>query len=622
MNNLGSQSCCNRQGSESRPNWLAAVLWRNPRLLARCLQLTRILRIVEWCNSPARLPEQVPRPHVRLLSRASLPRAAAKTACSLGAAALMLAPLGPRPATATGSRATTDILVADGLVAAAPDGLCSLIEAIHNANDTNTGQPYPDCAAGDPGLVDMIVLPEGGDFSLSAADNTTYGPSGLPVITDFVTIQSPTTATIHRDPAAEPFRVLAVGRAGRLVLERVTISGGRTPEPGRATAVTYATVGGGALNLGALFLNDAVISGNVAFAGGGIYNGGNLYGGGEFIGNNAGLGGGDALLSFGKVHLLNSPRFVGNGDVYFGVAVENEGMMTLMGALFADNQSTVSLTNRGEVTVRESQFSGAPTAVTNDGRATIEDTLIGGNGTGFANSGTARIDRSAVVDNKWGLINHAGALTLVNSTISGNHSSGDGGGVLVDGGQVFGYFNTISDNSAKRGGGVFVSGHYTDFYYLCVAGFMTLSDSILSGNEADAGPEAYVEKEWIHCLGHLILDDSIVGHDGQAGTVNLFLHNATVPREPLAAIIDPALSTNDPTSPVHRLPWGSPAVDALLDDACGHPLVAEIDQRGQPRNVDGDGQLSEAECDVGAFERQPFSRAVFVPVVGAMEAVP
>lgn len=652
MNNLDSRHSRMEKGSGSRSNWLAAVLCRNPRLLARFLRLVQSIRTGRWTKHPTLISKILTCQHARPLlasttgsgvdvqrgrhpsgppatpmpSRRSFPSAAAKAACSLGATALLLSPPGPRPPAASLFQAPiiqarTSITVADGQVSAAPDGLCSLIEAIHNANDTATGLVYADCAAGNPGLGDMIVLPAGGDFTLTAADNTTYGPSGLPVIFDFVTIQSPTTATIHRDSVADPFRVLAVGREGQLVLERVTISGGRTPDPARAADVTYATVGGGALNLGALHLNDAVISGNTAFAGGGVYNGGKLYGGGEFSGNNAGLGSGDALLSFGDALLLNSPLFTGNGDAYFGSAVENEGEMTLLGAQFGGNQSAVSITNRGEVTIRDSQFTGGHTAIANEGQAMIESTLLSGNGTGFSNSGTALVDRSVVVDNNWGLTNNAGMMTLVNSTISGNHSPGDGGGVLVNGGRVNGYFNTLSDNSAERGGGVYVSGHYT-LYYTCNAGFMTLSYSILSGNEAGAGPEAYVGQDWFRCLGHLYLDNSIVGHDGEDGTVNAYIRKATIAGEPLASIIDPALSIDDPQSPVHRPPLGSPAVDMLDDESCIHSLVNEIDQRGQPRNVDGGGPLTDLKCDVGAFELQPFAHSVFVPVIGATEVGP
>ena len=47
----------------------------------------------------------------------------------------------------------------------------------------------------------------------------------------------------------------------------------------------------------------------------------------------------------------------------------------------------------------------------------------------------------------------------------------------------------------------------------------------------------------------------------------------------------------------HALPPGSIAIDAAPSDAC-----PATDQRGEPRNVDGDGAPSDHECDIGAFE--------------------
>lgn len=575
----------------SKQAWLATILWRSPRLRARLLR---------W--------------------RLALARLNRRGAVALSGMALAVALGVGSPAPGAGPPRTDDMIVVNGEVAVNDNGLCSLIEAIHNSNDTTTGLVYADCAAGNPDGPDRIILPDEGDFTLIAADNTTYGPSGLPIFTDFVTIESSTRATIHRDPAAEPFRVLAVGREGLLILEQVTLSGGEAePMPERAAEVTYANVGGGALNLGHLSLHDTIISGNTAYAGGGVYNAGNLYGGVEFRANHAGLGGGDALLSFGKAHLLNTPRFVDNGDAYFSVTVQNEGEMLLLNAQFEDNPSSVSIDNRADLTVRDSQFSGAHAAIDNKGDVTVEGTIISGNGTGMSNRATALIDRSAIIGNKWGLVNSAGEMTLVNSTISGNHNGYEGGGVAVYGGRVRGLFNTLSDNSAGRGGGVFVSGHYS-MYTECFAGWMSLQYSILSGNAADAGPEAYVEQASPLCLGHLYLDGSIVGHDGQSGTIRAIIDDATVADVPLAAILDPALSTDVPLSPVHRLPWGSPAVDALEESLCS--LADNVDQRGQPRNQDGDGQPTESECDAGAFERSPLSQWVFAPVVGATGGEP
>ena len=53
------------------------------------------------------------------------------------------------------------------------------------------------------------------------------------------------------------------------------------------------------------------------------------------------------------------------------------------------------------------------------------------------------------------------------------------------------------------------------------------------------------------------------------------------------------------------LPTGSTAIDKAPDADCAAAPVSGIDQRGEPRNVDGNGAASSNECDIGAFELPP-----------------
>ena len=103
---------------------LAARLAHDPRLAAR----------LAWSYDRLRA---LPRRRRRLMRRLRL---------SLAAAALLLA-LAPGPtglATSVRASTVTGMVVADGAVEALDNYVCSLIEAIDNANDTITGQPY-DC---------------------------------------------------------------------------------------------------------------------------------------------------------------------------------------------------------------------------------------------------------------------------------------------------------------------------------------------------------------------------------------------------------------------------------------------------------------------------------------------
>ena len=135
---------------------------------------------------------------------------------SLSAIALLLA-LGQAPALAA------NITVAPGIPPAInADGLCALIEAIDNANAD--AQTHADCVAGNG--ADSIALPTGSTQSLTAADNTTFGPTGLPVITSALTLRG-RNSTIRRTSSAPAFRILAVASSGNLTLYSTTVSGGR-----------------------------------------------------------------------------------------------------------------------------------------------------------------------------------------------------------------------------------------------------------------------------------------------------------------------------------------------------------------------------------------------------------
>lgn len=582
------------RNASRRVDWAAAVVWRSARLRAR------LLRLWLW---------------LRLTTRGAVVAGAAGVILSLHNPALGAG--GPPIRAAT-------ITVAAGEVAVADNGLCSLIEAIHNANDTTTGAVHADCAAGDPAAqgMDTIALPATSIFALTAADNQTYGASGLPVITGRTTISGSYGTAIRRDAAAEPFRVLAVGRAGELALDWVTISGGQTTTtPSRAAEVTYATSGGGILNLGDLHLLQTTISGNRAAVGGGVYNAGGLLASQANFTHNHAAYDGAALLSFGDSRLYDAD--VRENDDPFSIAVVvNEGYMKLEGGYVRDNGASTSLSNRGELTIYGVVFENSIVGLDNTGQLTMEAAVFSGHHTAVTNSATALVNRTAIIDNDQGISNGRGHLTLVNSTISGNHTSRAGGGVEVWGGTVEGLFNTITDNTAARGGGVFVAGHYDDFYN-CTAGSMSLRYSIISGNQATItiGREAYTEQGTFRCHGSLFLKGSLAGHDGDAGIVNASLIGNFVPDEPAAAILSPEWTSSAAWTPHHTLPWGSPAVDALPNEACElPPPFYAFDQLFNDRNVDGDFRPSANECDIGAIERPPLPYHVFTPFAGREEA--
>jgi hypothetical protein len=101
---------------------------------------------------------------------------------------------------------------------------CALVDAITAANtDTTTGG----CPAGNG--ADTIMLPVGSTQTLTAVNNNTYGPTGLPVISSVITIAGQ-GSTIVRDSGASEFRIMAVNSTGELTLQETTVSGGRAPQ--------------------------------------------------------------------------------------------------------------------------------------------------------------------------------------------------------------------------------------------------------------------------------------------------------------------------------------------------------------------------------------------------------
>ena len=179
-------------------------------------------------------------PRVLRVLCASL-RSAPAYPAGIGAAMAALAvghrPAAQAPGQAPALAATIDV-----------DGTnCTLADAIRSAN-TNTA--VGGCTKGSG--ADTIVLPTGSTQSLTAVDNTTHGPTGLPVIRSAVTIQG-RNSTIQRESSAPEFRILAVASSGDLTLHYTTVTG----------AEYYGGVGGGIANFdGALTLTNSMVSGN------------------------------------------------------------------------------------------------------------------------------------------------------------------------------------------------------------------------------------------------------------------------------------------------------------------------------------------------------------------------
>jgi hypothetical protein len=300
------------------------------------------------------------------------------------------------------------ITVAAGEVTINPNGVCSLREAIQNANDTATGQPNADCTAGNPVGADTIVLALGSTYTLTDGPFSADGANGLSSITSQITIQG-NGATIRRDPnltcvlngstgTTSPnieFRLFHVAESGNLTLTNGTVSNGCAD--GAPDFLVFDGSGGGILNIGgAVTITSSTVSDNSAGFGGGIYNraGAVTITNSTLSDNSASLSGGG--LWNNSMANISSSTLSGNSGGFAG-----GGLYNLAGRINLSN-STVSGNSA-------SGGRGGGVFHASGGRINIWNSTVSGNsallsGGGFANTtgGPAQIKNSIVANSPSG----------------------------------------------------------------------------------------------------------------------------------------------------------------------------------------------------------------------------
>jgi hypothetical protein len=589
-----------RHDAESRRLWLGAWLARRPDVVTRALLAYQRLRRL----SRAR--------------RRGLMRGAAVT---VAGAALLLA-LSGVPAKEEA------ISVVNKEVAVSDNGKCSLIEAINNANDTKNGSPHKDCAAGNPKGADTITLPPNGSFVLAEASVTgAVGPSGTPWITSQITLNGQ-GSTISRAETAPEFRLMQVGRKGDLNLNSVTLRGGyiRVEDFG----------GGGLLNQGEVELQNVTITQNISnyeySCGAGISNLGTMVIVGSTIDNNEGYGCGGGIYNKGEMSISSSKIVDNIASSWewgaYGGGVANKGDLSIQDTKITGNRAWGlratdggAFVNSGTLEIMNSEISGNRTSsryatgggITNGNTLVISRTTIRDNhttaaydagGGGIANYGDATITQSAILENSasayggsqdryvsgGGIINH-GTLVVSDTTISGNTSPFMGGGVSNLGDLTMNHV-TVSRNDPA---GVLV--YCTENYYGSVNLAPTwIIRSIISGNPGEY--EVELGGAIAECVNGLAVDgNNIFGMSGDAGVNFPIGSSDIVPSVGLGSILAPLAENGGPTL-THALVPGSPAIDAAPSAACAN----QTDQRGYPRNANGNGSPSNRECDIGAYE--------------------
>lgn len=464
--------------------------------------------------------------------------------------------------------------------AVANDGACSLSEAILNANsDSRVYTSAGECAAGSgDDTINMTA-----DVTLTASRGYyVYADTGLAVVSTPITIEG-NGHTISRSSAAPDFRILAVDYTGDLTLNEVTVSGG---------ALVGFVGGGGIANYGALTLNDSVVSDNYAyFYGGGILN--------------------YSVLTLNRSTITSNATYRSGGGISEGTTILNDseiswnsaggrgGGIFTSGGVYSTN-STISHNDAGR---------GGGLSVWR-GRLELTDSTVAANSANQYGGGIEKrygnfaitrstISSNSTTDTGGGLLaKHVADGEVTNSTFSGNVAGGKGGGIYIIG-ELRLNNTTISGNSSGADGGGIYNVAVTDAY-----------QSIIAGNTAAGqGVEVFNSNLGFFQVGH----QNVLGHSGLTnnaafrGFTPSAAYDVTATSDgsdptALSAIIGPLADNGGPTL-THALISGSPAIDLAYVYMCAYQL-GYVDQRGEPRNVDGDGSPSLYDCDAGSIEYQ------------------
>lgn len=393
-------------------------------------------------------------------------------------------------------------------------------------------------AANATAQLDVIVL--GSDITLTAVDNTTDGPNGLPVITSPIVIEGNGFA-ISRASGAPRFRIFVVqGNPlgnGDLTLDGVVVSNGDVAS-GTDCSTTPDQCGGAVLNRFGLVTirNGSRLFGNTAHAGGAVFNIGGevLIMDSEFGSvaspNAAEFGG--AVRSFGtsaRVTVVNS-TFTGNLAEFGGGAIYNQAALSIYDSAFDSNRvwgvpssgsgggAIYNTTSAGRLEIAGSAFTsntagrGGAVATDNASDVFTHDSVFSGNSTsGSGDGGAIWSDNNA-------------NLEIYGSLITGNEAVGNGGGIAAGrnlNSALTLVSSTLSDNSAVRdGGGMFIGGS-------SLALTAEVLNSVISNNAAgsDGGGIYKSGTSPLHVKGSLVSANTASPSNGDGG--GMYFDNTT-----------------------------------------------------------------------------------------------
>ncbi len=338
---------------------------------------------------------------------------------------------------------------------------------------------------------------------------------------------------------------------------------------------------------------------------------------------------------------ISNSSFANNSATLAGGAIEFES-----GASTGADLSLTNVSFSGNQVLDTTSGAGGAVRVSTAHSATLNAVTFSNNTAGFsggaleADANPITITNSTFTSNQadgaaagagGGAIHVAspGFVTLKGSTLSGNSAaSWLGGAVNVRGAAFEAVNSTFQGNSTgynlvgpAGGGGIFVSNGVSTS---SVVGLLNVT---MSGNGAATGSGGALFNDGSNVeLINTILANSTSGASDCASTNSFSINDSNLietndsvnPCNTPAVTGNPmlgALSNNGGPTQTMPLGPGSPAIDAGDDTWCNDPsTVNRLDQRGRPRNADGDHDGSDTSlCDIGAFELPTFAD---LPVTG------
>jgi hypothetical protein len=323
----------------------------------------------------------------------------------------------------------------------------------------------------------------------ASSPDAMLGDTGLPAITSPITLNGFRTRIAGNNSS---FRILLVTSSGKLTLNGLAITGGKTPGPG-----------GGVFNLeGRLVLNHSRVTGNASAggmmsAGGGIASG--TLGTGPVgttvlkfssVDHNTTTASAGGILNHGGTLILfaskvddNTAAGGGGGGIASGTGGQGGPGSSILVMRFSEVEGNTAnggpmagaggIANGGTATITGSEVerNTAPGAagggILNHGVMTIKGSRVTGNtapadsaGDQGIGGGIANINLGPVAP---GAVN-GGVLTITFSQISRNSAAGQGGGIFeatitsngpAPGGALTIKFSKVTRNTAAQGGGIF-----------------------------------------------------------------------------------------------------------------------------------------------------------------------